>query len=113
MSSYLKWSSGSWAILSNVFYLEEQTEADPLIVLMVSSLIGIKRFVHTWMSDIKADTFPECAGDCVCGVDPTERVEDVLWNVFGVDAVNGITHILFGRNYEREGEHARGRHTVV
>ena len=52
MSSYLKWSSGSWAILSNVFYLEEQTEADPLIVSDISPLLGVYCLVNARVSNI-------------------------------------------------------------
>ena len=65
------------------------------------------------MCHIESYAFPERAGDGIGWVDPTERVKYVLRNVFGVDAVDGITHILFGRNYEGECEHASGRHTVV
>ena len=36
-----------------------------------------------------------------------------LWNVFGVYAVYGVADILFGRDDEREGEHAGGSHAVV
>ena len=65
------------------------------------------------MCHIKAYAFPERTGDGIRRMDPTERIEYVLWNVFGVDAVDGITHILFGRNYEGECEHAGRRHTIV
>ena len=47
MSSYLK-----WAILSNVFYLEEQTEADPLIVSDISPLLGVYCLVNARVSNI-------------------------------------------------------------
>ena len=65
------------------------------------------------MCYVKPYTFPERTGNGIRRMDPTERVQYVLRNVFGMNAVDGITHILFGRNYEGECEHASGGHTVV
>ena len=35
-------------------------------------------FVHTRVSHLKPGLFPECAGDCVGGVDPAVGVDHVL-----------------------------------
>ena len=94
-------------------HLEEETEADPLIVFMIPPLIWIECFVDPWMCYIKPNAFPERTWYRICRMDPAKCVKYVLWNVFGVDTVNGITHILFGRNYEGEREHACGRYTIV
>ena len=80
---------------------------------MVSSFVWIKGFVHPRMCYIETDAFPERAGDGICWMDPAKCVEYVLRNIFWVDAVDGITHILFGRNYEGEREHACGCNTVM
>ena len=49
-----------------ISYLEEETEADPLVVFMVSSFVWIKGFVHPRMCYIETDAFPERAGDGIC-----------------------------------------------
>ena len=94
-------------------YLEEEAEADPLVVLVVSPLLWVQRFVNAWVCHIEADALPEGTGDGICGMDPTVGVEHLLRNVPGVNAVNGIAHVLLRRHDQREGKHARGRHRVV
>ena len=97
---------------------------------MISPLQGIVGFVHTRVSHLKPGLFPECAGDCVGGVDPAVGVDHVLvmslvlilcglWarahlrDVIGVDAVYGVTHVLRGRHHDGEGQHAGGGQAVV
>ena len=58
--------------------LEEKTEADPLVVFVISSLQGILSLIHPWVSHIKTDPLPEGAGDGVGGVDPAVGVQNVL-----------------------------------
>ena len=41
------------------------------------------------------------------------KIITYLWNIFGVNAVYWIAHVLFGGHYQWEGKHARGRHAVV
>ena len=59
-------------------YLEEEAEADPLIVSDVSSLLGVHRLVNTRVGHVHSYSLPEGAGDGVGGVDPAERVQYVL-----------------------------------
>ena len=40
-------------------------------------------------------------------------VDNYLWNIFGVNAVYWIAHVLLGRHNEREGKHAGGGDAVV
>ena len=75
-------------------YLEEEAEADPLVVADIAPLLGVDGFVYAGMSHIDPDPLPEGAGDGVGGVDPAVRVQHVLWNVLGVNTVDGVAHIL-------------------
>ena len=68
-------------------YLEEETEADPLVVSDVSPLLRVDSLVNTRMGHINPNPLPECAGYRVGGVDPAVRVQHVLGDVFGVDTV--------------------------
>ena len=58
--------------------LEEKTEADPLVVFVISPLQGILSLVHPGVGHIETNPLPEGAGDGVGGVDPAVRVENVL-----------------------------------
>ena len=58
--------------------LEEKTEADPLVIFVISSLQRILSLIHPWVSHIKTDPLPEGAGDGVGGVDPAVGVQNVL-----------------------------------
>lgn len=94
-------------------YLEEEAKADPLVVLVVAALLGVYGLVDSRMGHIESYALPEGTRDSVGGVNPTISIEDVLRNVFGVDAVDGVAHVLLGRHDEGEGEHDGRRHTVV
>ena len=63
-------------------YLEEEAEADPLVVLVISPLLRVQRLVHAGVGDVKANPLPEGTWDGVGGVDPAVRVEHFLWDVF-------------------------------
>ena len=58
--------------------LEEKTEADPLVVFVISPLQGILGLVHPRMGHIEPNPLPEGAGDGVGGVDPAEGVQHIL-----------------------------------
>ena len=64
--------------ISFCVYLEEETEADPLVVPDVSPLLGVHGLVNPRVGHVHPDPLPEGAGDGVGGVDPAEGVEDVL-----------------------------------
>ena len=59
-------------------YLEEEAEADPLIVLVVSPLQRILCLVHAGVRHVETNPLPEGTGDGVGGVDPAVRVQHVL-----------------------------------
>ncbi len=94
-------------------YLEEEAEADPLVVLYVSPLLGIDGLVHTRVGHVDAYPLPEGTGYGVGGVDPAVRVEHVLWDLLGVDAVDGIAHVLTGGDNQGEGNQEADCHRVV
>ena len=58
--------------------LEEKTEADPLVVFVISPLQGILSLIHPGVGHVETNPLPEGAGDGVGGVDPAVRVENVL-----------------------------------
>lgn len=80
---------------------------------MVSPLLGIERLIHARVSDIEPDPLPEGRRYRVRRVDPTVGVENILGDVLGVDAVDGVADVLLGRHDERESEHAGGGDRVV
>ena len=41
-------------------------------------------------------------GNGVGGMDPTIQIEDVVWDVLGVDTVDGIAHVLASGDDDRE-----------
>ena len=65
------------------------------------------------MCHIDANTFPESTGDGVCGVDPAVRVEHIFGDVFGMNTVDGVTHILPGGDNERKGQQAHDGEGIV
>ena len=77
----------------NSSYLKEEAEADPLVVLDISPLLWVDCFVDARVGHVQPHPLPEGAGDGVGGVNPTVGVEDILWDVFGMNTVNGIAHI--------------------
>ena len=96
-------NSRIWIKLFEFCYLEEETEADPLIVPHISSFFWIYCLVNTRMSNINTYvenniwsflvvakitySFPECTWNSVGGVNPTICVENIFWNVFGVNTI--------------------------
>ena len=76
------------------FHLEEEATEDPLVVAYIAPLLGVDGLVYAGMGHIDPDPLPEGAGDGVGGVDPAVRVQHVLWNVLGVNTVDGVAHIL-------------------
>ena len=60
--------------LDDVSHLEEEAEADPLIVLVVSPLQRVLGLVHAGVRHVETNPLPEGTGDGVGGVDPTEGV---------------------------------------
>jgi hypothetical protein len=62
----------------NTIYLEEEAEADPLVVADIAPLLWINSLVYPGMGNIDSDPLPEGAGDCVSRMDPTVGVQHVL-----------------------------------
>lgn len=77
-------------------YLEEQTEANPLIILNISPLFWINSLINPRMRHIDPNPLPKGTGNRICGMDPAIRVQNVFWNVLGVDAIDRVAHILSG-----------------
>lgn len=93
--------------------LEEQNEADPLIVGVV--LLGVfvsKVIAHSWMGDFYADLTSE-------GVRHGERRSNPAEGVDGMgrqpidDTLNRITHVLSSCDHQRTGDEKYGCERVV
>ena len=95
-------------------YLEEETEADPLIILDVF-LISLILWgsVDARMGHFEADLLEVRTVDGVRRVDPTVGVENVLRNILGVDAVDGVADVLSRRHNQTEGQQDHHRDAVV
>ncbi len=94
-------------------YLEEEAEADPLVVLDVSPLLRVYGLVNARVCHINAYPLPEGTGNGVGGVDPAVGVEHILWYVLGVDTIDGVAHILSCGHNEGESQQAHHRESVV
>ena len=94
--------------------LEEETEADPLVVFDVLFVRFIsRRSIDARMGYLKAHFLEMSAVNGVRTVDPTVRIEYVLGDILGVDAVDRITDVLPRRHDETEGEQDHHRDAVV
>ena len=88
-----------------ISYLEEETEADPLVVFDISSFVGINGFVDAGMGNVDTNPFPKGTGYGVCGVNPAIGIEHIFWDVLSMHTVNGITHILSSGHNQRKSQH--------
>ena len=77
-----------------ISYLEEETEADPLVVFNVSSFFWVYGFINARMCNVDTNSFPESTGNCISGVNPAIGVEHILGYVFSMDTINWISNIL-------------------
>jgi len=76
-------------------YLEEKAKADPLVVSVHLHVILVRgHFVHAKVRHLNAYLLVKSALDEICVRDPTVRVENIFWNIFGVNAVDRIANIL-------------------
>ena len=55
-------------------FLEEEAEADPLVVANIAALLWVHRLVDTRVRHVDPDPLPEGAGDGVGRVNPAKRV---------------------------------------
>ena len=90
----------------NCTYLEKQSESDPLVVRDIATLV---LFVDVGGDDPRmGHLVPHMEGQGpryrVRRMDPTVEVEHVIRHIIGVDAVDGIAHILAGGDDHRKGE---------
>lgn len=95
-------------------YLEEEAEANPLIILdvfLVSLVPG--RPIDARMGHFEADLFEVGAVDGVGRMDPAVGVKDVLGDILGVDAVDGVADVLSRRDDETERQQDHHRDAVV
>jgi hypothetical protein len=100
--------------IEKVLYLEEEAEADPLIILDVF-LVGLVsgRPVDARMRDFEADLLEVGTVNRVGRMDPAVGVEDVLGDILGVDAVDGVADVLSRRHDETERQQNHHRDAVV
>ena len=88
----------------DVSYLEEEAEADPLVVLHVLLVPLVPGLVHAWMGHVHPDSLPVGGGEGVGGVDPAVRVQHLFRDVLRVDAHDRGTDVLPRRHNEGKGE---------
>lgn len=85
-------------------YLEKQHETDPLIISVLLSLVfGIRfRIVDAGKGHLGAFFLPIGRGYSVRAVYPAVSVQDILWQILAVYAIDGIADVLTGGDDERE-----------
>ena len=84
-----------------------------MVILDVSPLLWIYRFVDARVSDIDPYPLPEGTGYGVRGMDPAVCVEHILRDVLGVNTVDGVADILSGGDNQRESQQEADGHGVV
>lgn len=83
--------------------LEEEAEADPLVVAVALAVLGLAaRVVHPWVRHQDSHLLTERVLDGVSGVYPAVRVEHVLGYVLGVHTVDGVADVLARRHNQTE-----------
>ena len=90
--------------LDDVSYLEEEAEADPLVVLHVLLVPLVPRLVHPRVGHVHPHPLPVGGGERVGGVDPAVGVQHLLRDVLRVDAHDRRTDVLPRRHDEGECE---------
>jgi len=94
-------------------YLKKQAEAHPLVILDIASFFWINCLVNARMGHIYTYPFPKGTWDGICGMNPAVCVEDIFRDVFGVNTINWIAHILSCSHNEREGKETHNCECVV
>ena len=92
--------------------LEEESEADPLVVLVVLLLL-VDRRSHPGVRDLQPDVRHHPVGDGEGGVYPAVGVHHVLGDVGVHDTVDGISNVLSAGDEEAGGDedHHGGLHS--
>ena len=82
--------------------LEEESEADPLVVLVVFLLL-VDRRGDPWVWHLQTNVGEDSVGDGEGGVNPAVGIHHVLGDVGVHNAVNGISNILTTGDQETAG----------
>ncbi len=61
---------------------------------MISSLFRVQGLVHAGVRHVEPDPLPEGTWNRVGRVDPAEGVQDLFRDVLGMNAIDGVAHIL-------------------
>lgn len=93
--------------------MEEQTEADPLVVSHQLLVLLVDGGLDAGVADEGLRARVPLLPDGESGMDPAEGVEHVLRYVFGVDAVYGVADVLARRHDQAEGDQDQDRDRVV
>ena len=94
-------------------YLEEEAEADPLVVLDVLLVPVVSRFVDSGMWHVIAHPLPVGGRECVSWVYPAVCVEHVFGDLPCVDTHDGRPDVLARRHDEGEGQQGHDGDPVV
>lgn len=89
---------------NGIFYLKKETKADPLIVSVNFAVVCLALTISdARIRHLLAKLFQEHAFESVCAVYPAICVENVLRNIFCVNAIDRIADILTCGDDQREG----------
>lgn len=91
--------------------LQEQHHAHPLVVLVVSHLVTVPGRRHAGVRDVLSDAAVRRPGQRVRRVDPAVRVHHLGGHPLH-HAVDGVAHVLLGRDHHRE-ERQRDQRRLV
>ena len=95
-------------------YLEEEAEADPLVIGVGLLVVGLAPgVVDSRVRDDPTHLLLERRPDRVRGMDPTVSVEDVLGDILGVDAVDGVADVLPSGDDQAESDEDHDGDAVV
>ena len=94
--------------------LKEEAETDPLIIFDVFLVSFVsRRPINARMWDFEANLFQVGTVYGVSRMDPAIGVEDVLGDILGVDAIDGVADVLSRRHDETERQQNHHRDAIV
>lgn len=86
------------------FYLEKETKADPLIISVDFAVVCLALTISdARIRHLLSGLFQKHALESICAVNPAVRVENILGNIFCVNAIDWIADVLSCGDNQREG----------
>ena len=88
--------------------MEEESEANPLIILVVFLLV-VGAWRNAWVGNLLSNIGGQSVGDGESGVDPAVGVHHVLRDVLVHNAVDGIPNVLARSHQQTRGDQKYNR----